>query len=226
MITQKLFVLICLISFFLFVSCDQNLAPEPPDKQTEEPIADNDLQDGQDMIPPSQDQERKFYPPLDNTESRVTKKPFGILINPDSSPVQPERFQGYHTGTDFEVTLEELNQEITVFAICSGEVKTKKIASGYGGIIVQSCQINSEEIQVLYGHLNITTHPDIQPGGYLTGGQEIALLAEHESELAAGERKHLHLGIYNGSALDLRGYFNTEAELDKWIDPESILFVN
>src|SRR5579871_4518385 len=33
---------------------------------------------------------------------RVTKKPFGIYVTPTDSPVQPERFTGYHTGADGE----------------------------------------------------------------------------------------------------------------------------
>ena len=33
---------------------------------------------------------------------RITKKPFGIFITTQNSPVQPERFSGYHTGVDVE----------------------------------------------------------------------------------------------------------------------------
>src|SRR3989338_10346295 len=50
-----------------------------------------------------------FGPPLDNSSERVTKKPFGKYITPADSPVQPERFSGYHTGADFEVFSNEIN---------------------------------------------------------------------------------------------------------------------
>lgn len=41
--------------------------------------------------------------PLTDAAARITKKPFGIFITPQNSPVQPERFSGFHTGTDFEI---------------------------------------------------------------------------------------------------------------------------
>jgi hypothetical protein len=44
-----------------------------------------------------------FVPPVPGFPEEITKKPFGIFINPETSPVQPERFRGYHTGVDVEV---------------------------------------------------------------------------------------------------------------------------
>jgi hypothetical protein len=38
-----------------------------------------------------------FVAPLDRASGRVTKKPFGIFVTPQNSPVQPERFRGFHT---------------------------------------------------------------------------------------------------------------------------------
>src|SRR5947209_4518700 len=43
-----------------------------------------------------------LHEPVVGFLSRVTKKPFGIYVNPANSPVQPERFSGYHTGADAE----------------------------------------------------------------------------------------------------------------------------
>src|SRR3989344_6907506 len=40
--------------------------------------------------------------PVDEFEERITKKPFGIFITPQNSPIKPERFSGYHTGVDVE----------------------------------------------------------------------------------------------------------------------------
>lgn len=224
LIIQKSLILISIISFVLFVSCNQEL-PQPQQNSTET-IPESASQDEQKTMDSPQKEGNNFYPPLDNAQSRITKKPFGLFVSPDSSPVQPERFQGYHTGTDFEVTPEELNQEIPVFAICSGGIKAKRLVNGYGGIIIQSCRLESEEIQVLYGHIDIGTHSDLQPGIHLTAGQEISILADHESEFTAQERKHLHLGIYKGGTIDLSGYVNSEKELTQWLNPEKILFVD
>src|SRR4030067_1140465 len=43
-----------------------------------------------------------FQPPINRADERVTKKPFGIFITPQNSPIQPEKFSGFHTGADFE----------------------------------------------------------------------------------------------------------------------------
>jgi hypothetical protein len=55
-----------------------------------------------------------FFPPMMRAGERVAKKPFGIFITPQSSPVQPEHFRGYHTGADFEIFPEELNVDVAV----------------------------------------------------------------------------------------------------------------
>src|SRR5690348_16155292 len=60
--------------------------------------------------------------PISNAAARVTKKPFGIYVTPQNSPVQPERFTGFHTGTDFETTPTEANSLVPFFAICSGKI--------------------------------------------------------------------------------------------------------
>ena len=36
-------------------------------------------------------------------------------------------------------------------------------------------------------------------------------------------RKHLHLGIHHGSAIELKGYVQEEAELKDFVDPEGVL---
>ncbi|KKQ38871.1 MAG: Exopolysaccharide biosynthesis protein, sugar transferase domain protein [Candidatus Moranbacteria bacterium GW2011_GWC2_37_73] len=49
-------------------------------------------------------QKQETIDPLDNALSRITKKPFGIYVNPKNSPVNPERFTGYHSAVDLEAT--------------------------------------------------------------------------------------------------------------------------
>jgi len=65
--------------------------------------------------------------PISNTKSRVTKKPFGIYITPQTSPVQPEKFTGYHTGTDFETTSQEADAVVPVYAACTGKMRMNSI---------------------------------------------------------------------------------------------------
>ena len=159
-----------------------------------------------------------FQPPLDRAAERVTKKPFSIYITPKTSPVQPEKFQGYHTGTDFEIFPEELNADVPVRAICSGKIAVKRFASGYGGVLVQNCVLNSQPITVIYGHLKLASVAK-NTGDNLNAGDAIGILGKAYSAETDGERKHLHLGIHKGSAINILGYVQSKAELSGWIDP-------
>jgi hypothetical protein len=159
--------------------------------------------------------------PLSNYSERITKKPFGIYITPSTSPVQPENFIGYHTGTDFEIFSSEINEEVNVKSICEGEIIYKDTVGGYGGVIIQSCQINNQPATVLYGHINIEAS-SLNIGDIIKEGTVIAPLADNYSYYSGNERKHLHLGIHKGSNLDLKGYVSNENDLSNWIDFETI----
>jgi hypothetical protein len=91
--------------------------------------------------------------PVDMAEERIVKKFFGTYVTPQNSPVQPERFRGYHTGLDFETFPEEKNTDVAVKVICSGKLVRLGRASGYGGYVVQACTINHQTVTVVYGHL-------------------------------------------------------------------------
>src|SRR3989344_2738795 len=97
------------------------------------------------------------FEPIDRVLKRVTKKPFGIKISPKDSPVSPERFSGYHTGVDFETFSDEQKKDIPIFAVCPGKLVLKKYASGYGGVAAQSCQIENQDVTVVYGHLRLSS---------------------------------------------------------------------
>lgn len=99
----------------------------------------------------------EFQSPLDRPKERITKKTFGIYITPQNSPVQPERFTGYHTGVDFEILPGEENVPVTVKAFCDGKLIQKGTASGYGGYAVQACSIAGQSTTVVYGHLDLAT---------------------------------------------------------------------
>lgn len=159
-----------------------------------------------------------FLPPLDRATERVTKKLFGIYITPQTSPVQPEKFQGYHTGTDFEIFPEELNIDVPIHAICSGKIAVKRTASGYGGVLVQNCELDNQPVTVIYGHLKLASIGNIA-GDTLNAGDEIGVLGKAYSSETGGERKHLHLGIHKGNSISILGYAQLQSNLSGWIDP-------
>lgn len=156
--------------------------------------------------------------PLDRAEERVTKKPFGMFIDPQTSPVQPERFRGYHTGTDFETFPEESVTDVSIRAVCSGTLVAKRRASGYGGVIVERCELGGETVTVVYGHLALKSVTG-QVGDQVASGAELGMLGAAGSADTDGERKHLHLGIHRGESVDIRGYVGRKTDLAAWLNP-------
>ena len=150
------------------------------------------------------------------SRERVTKKPFGIYITPEISPVQPERFSGYHTGVDYEIFSDEQDVDVPVYAICGGEIVAKRAVRGYGGVVIQSCKLDGQELRVLYGHVSLPSIP-WSTGDFAAPGAQIAVLGQPPDE-TGGERKHLHLGVHKGAAVDLRGYVGAREELEQWVD--------
>ena len=159
--------------------------------------------------------------PLDRAPERVTKKPFGIKVSPQNSPVQPEHFSGYHTGVDFEIFSDEQNKPVSISAICAGKILQKRTAQGYGGGLVESCVLKSQPVPVIYGHLKLSNIAH-KIGDSLTVGERFALLGDAFSAETGGERKHLHLGIKKGAAVNIRGYVKSKSELDGWMDFEKL----
>jgi hypothetical protein len=158
-----------------------------------------------------------LYSPISEVQTRVSKKPFGLYVSPNSSPVSPEHFIGYHTGVDFETTPQEQNIDVPVQAICAGPLVLKKTATGYGGVAVQSCEIDYEPVTIIYGHLRLASITATQ-NTLLNQGQQIGILGKGYSAETAGERKHLHLGIHKSSMVNLLGYVSTKDKLNQWID--------
>lgn len=164
---------------------------------------------------PSEEMINLIEPTID-FKKRVTKKPFGIYVTPGDSPIEPERFSGYHTGADAEYG--ELVKEVSVHAISDGEVLSSRRANGYGGVVVIRHRIEGEQRLVIYGHLD----PNSLIGEKMAvkAGEKIGVLGEAYSEETDGERKHLHLGIIKDvNKPDVRGYVGSEEELEGWIDP-------
>lgn len=153
--------------------------------------------------------------PVNEFKQRITKKPFGIYITPNNSPVNPERFSGYHTAVDVE--FDDVAGEVPVLAVADGKVLYSNLGSGYGGVMSVRHQIGTETITAIYGHLK----PDsiLAVGTQVTKGQQIGILGQGYSHETDGERKHLHFGIHKGAEVNLHGYVATKAELTSWEDP-------
>lgn len=146
---------------------------------------------------------------------RITKKSFGTYVTPEKSPVSPEKFTGFHTGVDFEAPEDG---DVSIRAACSGEIIEKKTVSGYGGVVIQRCDIAGEPVTALYGHIRLSSVTQ-RVGGSLTAGEEFAKLGTGFSAETDGERPHLHFGLHKGSAVELKGYVQSEAQLKSWIAP-------
>jgi len=163
-----------------------------------------------------------LQPIMIRTQERITKKPFGIYITPQDSPVPDEKFTGYHTAIDFEVFQDELEKDVPINVLCGGQLRIRQFVNGYGGVAIQDCLLDDQPMTVLYGHLDIDSI-EASIGEYLSPGDEIGLLGDHLSPQTDGERKHLHMGIHKGSTINFWGYVGTEQELSNWIDPQEYL---
>lgn len=168
------------------------------------------------------EQTRVWVEPIDRIDERISKKKFGQYVDPQNSPVQPEKFRGFHTGVDLEVFPDEIMMPVTVKAVCSGRILVKEKVTGYGGVVVTSCRENNELVTVLYGHLKLDSI-NFKEWDQVTAGQEIGQLGAEFSDDTDGERKHLHLSVHRGEEINYLGYVQDEGELSAWIDPVIII---
>lgn len=169
----------------------------------------------------------RLIEPVEKFKERITKKPFGIFITPETSPIQPDRFSGYHNGVDAEFS--EIMEDVPVKAIADGTILVRAYALGYGGVVVVRHIIGSTPIIALYGHLDQKSFlpPEIVN---IKAGDQIGILGDGHSQETDGVRKHLHFSIQPDRGnektssepsrrIDFRGYVPTEGELASWIDP-------
>jgi len=160
--------------------------------------------------------------PIADAAARVTKKTFGLYVTPKSSPVQPDRFTGYHTGVDFETTVAEQKQDVVINVACDGTLLVKRWASGYGGAVVQSCKIGNQQVTVIYGHLQLAS-VTAKVGTKLKAGARLGILGRGFSTETDRERKHLHFAIHRGAGVSLLGYVQKRSALSTWLDPLTYL---
>lgn len=163
-----------------------------------------------------------FAQPIARFTERVIKKPFGIHITPHHSPVQPEKFSGYHAGTDFEIFENETDTDVPIFSITDGVIMEQRMATGYGGVVVTSGVIEGKPVTVVYGHVRLSS-VRAHIGDSVCAGDMLAVLGKGYSAETDGERKHLHLSIHRGADVNIRGYVPSQAELNNWIDPMWLL---
>lgn len=156
--------------------------------------------------------------PVADFHNRITKKLFGTYITPSNSPVQPERFTGYHAGVDVEY--DDVTSDVAVHAIANGRVVYAGWVSGYGGVTLLQHTIEGIPHLVVYGHLRPSSLLAVNTE--VTQDQQIGLLGTAYSQETDGERRHLHFAVLRGIVVDLRGYSSTQAGLGNWIDPLSL----
>jgi len=179
--------------------------PPPVPEPTPEPT----------LPPPPPPVETGLAEPVAEFKTRITKKSFGIYITPQNSPVQPEKFTGYHTGVDAEY--DDVSADVPVRAIESGIVVRSQTVSGYGGVMVVRHPIKGSDKLVLYGHLDPMSMKSVNAS--VTKGEQIAILGEGFTSKTSGERKHLHFAILAKSTVDWKGYVQNQSELSGWHDP-------
>ncbi len=163
--------------------------------------------------------------PLPRSEEREKKLTFGLFVTPDpnQNPINPpERFTGYHSALDLEILPDEHDQEVPVSAACDGTILQAGPVEGYGGLIVQSCRVQDQDVTVLYGHLDYNQFRK-QAGETVKRGEEIGMLGDEESPESGLTRKHLHFGVHKGTEIEVLGYVQTEAELGQFLDPLPLL---
>lgn len=160
--------------------------------------------------------------PLPHGEERTKLLTFGLYVtpNPDNNPIDPpERFTGYHTALDIEIFPEEIDKVVPVSTICGGDIVYAGTAEGYGGVIIQACRIQGQEVRVLYGHLDSNSFQVSNESKNVPTETIIAQLGKQNSAESGYNRKHLHLGIHKGTKLEFLGYVQNQKDLDQFIDP-------
>ncbi|MDP3792712.1 MAG: M23 family metallopeptidase [bacterium] len=157
--------------------------------------------------------------PVEGFRDRIIKKPFGIFVTPETSPVQPDRFTGYHNGVDVEY--DDVADDVPVRAIADGTILVRARMSGYGGVVVIRHTLNGINILALYGHLDSVS---FLPASIteVAAGEQIGILGNGYSEETDGVRKHLHFSFHSDTGdkkIDFRGYVKAEEELRDWLNP-------
>lgn len=218
--------ILLVIGFGLWIAYQQNVNRLLDQESSSHSSTEQNVNQSSESNQP-QDQQLNIYFPMTNYESRITNRGHGKSITAaDSEPLRcGDPFAGLHVGDDVEATEAELAQDVPVFSIADGMIKQVEVVDGYGGLIVIEHQIGGQIITAYYGHVDLTDEK-LSIGGKVTAGQKLTLLGEDCSAETSNERMHLHFSIRPGTSLDVRGYVDTKAELDRWLNPLQYLIEN
>ena len=138
----------------------------------------------------------EIYLPIKNFYKNQTVNPFGVYRN--------GRFVGYHSGVDIEIEPEDLDKDVPVYAMYTGEVIKVGEVGGYGGVVAIKHNFEgNNDLTSVYGHLRLRDIK-VSEGQKITSGYLIGYLGAAYSSETAGERKHLHFGFNKNSDLDIR----------------------
>lgn len=164
------------------------------------------------------------YYPMTRYNERLTNRWYGKAITAkDSEPLACGfPYEGFHTGDDLEISEQEKNTNVPVYAIADGTVRDVATTTGYGGLIVIEHQLEDRTVTAYYGHI-ARAKTSLRKSDTVTAGQQITMLGDDCSNGSGNERKHLHFSIRNGSAIDVKGYVQTESELSSWVNPKTML---
>lgn len=164
-----------------------------------------------------------FYP-ITNYVSRMTNRWYGKKITAADSKGLPcgAPFTGYHDGDDLETTPAEAAIDVPVYAIADGTVREAQHVNGYGGLIVIQHKLGNQTVTAYYGHISLAK-TTMKASQTVKAGQQISVLGQGCSAETDNERKHLHFALHKGTAIDVRGYAPTLAELTAWINPKDTL---
>jgi hypothetical protein len=77
--------------------------------------------------------------------------------------------------------------------------------------------LDNNPITVVYGHLELASIT-AKINDALNAGDTLGILGKDKSMETDGERKHLHLSVHKGSAINIRGYVSSKNQLSEWID--------
>lgn len=199
-------------------------SPETQEIMSEEEVKEpnqgvNELSDNQAEVEAKVSGE--YFYPINNYNQRVSIRSFSksVKAGDEKSLDCGAVFSGFHTADDLEVIPSELNREVKVYAITDGLVKKVETVTGYGGLIVITHELEDQKVTAYYGHLDLKG-ASVQVEQKVEAGQPLANLGDHCSSETANERKHLHFGIHKGNQIDIRGYVDSESELNQWLNPK------
>ncbi len=169
-------------------------------------------------------QQRIYFYPIKNYRQRITERGFGKEVKPTDNKkfACGASFSGFHTADDLEVTNEELQKPVPVFAVASGRIEQAENASGYGGLIIIRQTINNQEYTAIYGHIDLKSLSK-KTGDRVEAGEKIAELGDGCSAETDNERKHLHFGLVKGNETEIRGYVKSSSELERFQNPSQLL---